>query len=68
MRGIKQAGGESQFLYFVYRIVMLGNPHSEKADEKPGRVENHTNDKGKVLFTERWRIPFVYLVNKKSER
>lgn len=52
MRGIKQAGGESQFLYFVYRIVMLGNPHSEKADEKPGRVENHTNDKGKCFS---WR-------------
>lgn len=39
---------------------MVGRPHSEKTDEKLERIENHKkNDKGKVLFMERWRVPSV---------
>lgn len=39
---------------------MIGNPHSEKTDEKTERVENHKkNYKGKVLFMERRRVTSV---------
>ena len=38
---------------------MVGNPLSEKADEKSRRVENHKNYTRKVLFMERWRVPSV---------
>lgn len=47
---------------------MIDNPHSEKADEKLGRVENRKNDERKLLFSHRCRVPAVQLVNKKSER